>query len=119
MNNQTVGSYGEKLALDYLLKEGYKILNTNWRCPAGEIDIIGIEQGALCFVEVKTRTNTRYGLPEEIINKLKLSRMSRCIDYYNAATKNKYELYRIDILAIELEGSRVRRLELIKNATLQ
>ncbi|OGY29115.1 MAG: hypothetical protein A3F33_02005 [Candidatus Woykebacteria bacterium RIFCSPHIGHO2_12_FULL_43_10] len=119
MTNQTVGSFGEKLAVEYLIKEGYQILEKNWRCPAGEIDIIGLDQGALCFVEVKTRTNTNYGLPEEIITKLKLSRMARCIDYYNARTKNKHELYRIDILAIELEGTKVKRLELIKNATLQ
>lgn len=119
MSNKTTGVFGEKVAMEYLVKNGYQILQTNYRCRAGEIDIIGINDGALCFVEVKTRTSRLYGLPEEIINKLKLNRMARCIEYYNNQVKKNYELYRIDVVAIEMEGSRVNRIELIKNATLQ
>ncbi len=119
MTNIDTGSYGEKLASDYLVKQGYKILEKNYKCKAGEIDIIGIDQGTLCFIEVKTRTSRKFGLPEEIINKLKLARMARCVDYYNNETKNTYELYRLDVVSVELEGSRVSRIELIKNASLQ
>lgn len=119
MSNMATGVLGESLAKDYLVKQGYEIIETNYRCQAGEIDIIALDAGVLCFVEVKTRTSLKFGLPQDIINHLKLSRMARCIEYYTSEKKVKYELYRIDIVSILLNGTNIQDIDLIRNASLQ
>ena len=70
-----IGQIGEKLVTEYLRKEGYEILEKNFRGLKGEIDIIAIDEDELVFVEVKTRTNNIYGLPREAIDKLKMHRI--------------------------------------------
>lgn len=66
--NKIIGSLGEEAARDYLTKNGYKILTTNYSCRFGEIDIIALERNCLVFVEVKTRTTGKYGHPENAVN---------------------------------------------------
>lgn len=118
MSKKEVGQLGEELALNYLKALGFKILTTNYHCPLGEIDIVARDNNFLCFVEVKTRLNRKFGLPEEFINQRKLKRMAKCIDFFLVDNNNPNLTPRIDVLAVELNNGSVKRIELIKNAQL-
>ena len=65
MKRRDTGIRGEKLAKDFLKKRGYRILETNYRCPEGEIDIVAKHQDSLVFIEVRTKTSLEFGSPEE------------------------------------------------------
>ena len=69
MSNKIKGKYGEDLAVNYLIKNGYAIVERNYRFSRyGEVDIIALDKDVLCFVEVKTRTSRAFGDPLEAIN---------------------------------------------------
>ena len=70
--NIHTGKSGESLAADYFLKKGYEILYRNWRHKRLEVDIIASHNGILHFIEVKTRTSTRFGHPEENVDTKKI-----------------------------------------------
>lgn len=70
-NNIAVGKKGEELAKQYLVSQGYNILNVNYKNHIGEIDIIAIKNEVISFIEVKTRTSLNYGYPYEAVNKKK------------------------------------------------
>jgi putative endonuclease len=112
-----VGAIGEKLAADFLKKHGYKIIQRNFRCREGEIDIIAQKGEYLVFVEVRTKKNTVFGTPEESVT---LSKREKLISLANAylQTCDKQPLsWRIDVVAVELtRDNRVLRLEHIENA---
>ncbi|MCU1482446.1 MAG: hypothetical protein JWQ19_3232 [Subtercola sp.] len=72
-----LGRRGEQLAVDHLVGAGYTIVQRNWRCTQGEIDIVAERQGIVVFVEVKTRSGLRYGHPFEAITVAKLARLKR------------------------------------------
>jgi putative endonuclease len=117
MKNRDVGILGEKIALDFLRQNGYRIIETNYRCSEGEIDIIARLEETLVFVEVRTRKSRRYGSPEESITPLKKKRLIAVADHYGQNHEGLPDLWRIEVLAIEMEQSgRVSRLELIENA---
>lgn len=67
MHNKELGERGERAAVNYLFNKGYDILDTNWKCKVGEVDIVAMCEGTLVFVEVKTRTNVSVGLPEDAV----------------------------------------------------
>jgi putative endonuclease len=70
-----LGRRGEEAATAYLTSLGYRIVDRNWRCPAGEIDIVALDGGELVVVEVKTRTSRAYGDPLEGVTDAKLTRL--------------------------------------------
>jgi putative endonuclease len=72
-----IGRYGEDVAARHLTDAGLTILQRNWRCRAGELDIIAVEGGVLVFCEVKTRSSTRFGLPAEAVIGAKAARIRR------------------------------------------
>lgn len=72
-----VGRYGEDVAVRHLTEAGLEIVERNWRCPEGEIDIIARERGVLVICEVKTRSSVLFGLPTEAITARKRERMRR------------------------------------------
>ncbi len=76
LNKQT-GGIGEAIAVSYLKDKGYEILQTNFSCKTGEIDIVAMDKDTLVFVEVKMRSNLRFGLPQEAVTKFKLLHMQR------------------------------------------
>lgn len=76
------GKYGERLAVFYLESWGFKILQCNWRFSYYEIDIIASFENTLHFIEVKTRTSTRFGFPEESVGNKKLKSLYRAADEY-------------------------------------
>ena len=72
-----LGKAGESLAVDYLRRNGFTIIERNWRCPSGEIDIVARDGATTVFVEVKTRSSLATGHPFEALNRSKLARMRR------------------------------------------
>ena len=77
-----LGKKGEDLAAAHLLAEGYAIRHRNWRCGHKELDIVAEKDGMLVVVEVKTRTDTLYGLPEEAVSAGKIRRIVSSTDAY-------------------------------------
>ncbi|MCX7793798.1 MAG: YraN family protein [Thermodesulfovibrionales bacterium] len=96
------GIKGENLAINYLKKKGYKILERNYRTRAGEIDIIASKDGMVVFVEVKTRSTDLFGAPEESVTKEKQERLKKAALYYLKDLKNMPPL-RFDVISIELK----------------
>jgi len=84
MKRKDTGILGEKLAQDFLKKRGYRILETNYRCPQGEIDIVARQKDTLAFIEVRTKTSLEFGSPEESITTTKKERMKATAAHYHA-----------------------------------
>lgn len=97
--NRAIGKLAEDFAADTLTKKGYVIVKRNFATRFGEIDIIAKDKDVLVFVEVKAKTGTDYGLPEEMVNKKKLARVRRMAEVY---TNGKTLPCRIDVIAIVL-----------------
>jgi putative endonuclease len=117
MKRRETGILGEKIARDFLRKRGYHILETNYRCPEGEIDIIAQDKGCLVFVEVRSKTSTEFGSPEESITRAKIQRLVAATSRYRQTHENLPSSYRIDIVAIEMNRKgKPSRTELIENA---
>ncbi len=99
-----LGRQGEKLARQYLLDAGYRILATNYRCPWGEIDIIAQEGAELVFVEVRTRRSSDYGSPQESITPEKVEHLHAAAQDYlqnHAPGPRPDELdWRIDLVSV-------------------
>ena len=117
MKRRETGILGEKLAKDFLKKRGYHIFETNYRCPEGEIDIIAKQRDYLVFIEVRTKRSLEFGSPEESITPAKKERMRAAAGYYRQAHQNLPQLWRIDVVAVELnQKGKPSRIELIENA---
>lgn len=82
MNKRELGTVFEQKAADFLVSNGYTIIERNFRCKIGEIDLIATSEGYLCFVEVKYRANNHSGFPGEAINYRKMFRITRTAEYY-------------------------------------
>lgn len=104
MSNKIKGKYGEDIAANFLIKNGYKILERNYHFSRyGEIDIIALDKNTLCFIEVKTRSSNRFGTPFESITKTKLDKIKKSAYSYlqnNACYKN----FRIDAVSVFLKS---------------
>ena len=112
-----LGRRGEDIAAAYLKKQGYEVLARNWRCPAGELDMVAREGGTLAFVEVRTRRGDRYGTPEESITPAKQAKLVELAQTYLQEKDLTDENWRIDVVAVEMDRrGRVTRLNLIRNA---
>jgi len=117
MNRQQVGKLGEKLAREFLEKRGYRTLETGFRCPNGEIDIVAQEKDCLVFVEVRTKSNLEFGTPEESVNRRKKQKLIATAMIYINSHHNLPASWRIDVVAIEINSKGdVKRLDLIENA---
>lgn len=82
MNNRALGAKFEQEAANYLHKNGYEILERNFRCKIGEIDLIAKAEGYLCFIEVKYRSGTSKGYPAEAITPNKIRKITRTAEFY-------------------------------------
>lgn len=76
------GRCGEDYAARWLERQGCRVLERNWRCPEGEVDIIVLSGELICFVEVKTRLPDSYGPPPEAVDRRKRRRLARCAERY-------------------------------------
>lgn len=117
MKRRDTGILGEKIARHFLTRRGYHILETNYRCPHGEIDIIARHQDYLVFIEVRTKRSLKFGSPEESITPAKKEKMVATAWHYQQSRDKPASLWRIDTVAIELNWKGMPlRIELIENA---
>lgn len=101
MNNRQTGTEKEELAVEFLKKSGMRILEVNFRCRQGEIDIVGIHEGYLTFVEVKYRKNEKLGFPEEAVHKEKQRKICSVARVYIYLHRYREEQpVRFDVVAI-------------------
>lgn len=112
---QQFGKESESLAVRYLKKSGYKILEQNHRNKIGEIDIIAKEKGTLVFIEVKARKTHVFGNPKWAVTPKKQRKISMVALYYLKATKQTHVKARFDVVALS-SGKDNPRIEIIKNA---
>lgn len=113
-----LGKKGEDLAFNFLKKNGYQILERNFRIRGGEIDIIARDKEVLVFVEVKTRYSHEYGLPSESMTYFKLRSLLKTAQFYIQKIKWGDRQYRIDFVGIDYSVSKdIPKIELIKNIT--
>ncbi len=110
-----LGRRGERIAEIFLEERGYEILERNFRCRLGEIDLVARESGEFVFVEVKTRRSTAFGFPEEQISREKRRRLTRLALFY-LKRRHREEAARMDVVSILLYQEKVLRIELIQNA---
>jgi len=117
MKRRDTGILGEKLARDFLEKRGYHIIETNYRCPHGEIDIIAKHKDSLVFIEVRAKRSPEFGSPEESITPAKREKIRATAYRYQQTHENLPPLWRIDFVAVELDQrGKPSRIELIENA---
>lgn len=95
-----LGRRGEELATAFLVEAGYTILDRNWRCGQGEIDVVASDGAETAFIEVKTRTSVAFGHPLEAITTLKLARLRRLAAAWCAAHPGNHDRIRIDAIAV-------------------
>lgn len=118
--NKLVGNFGEQYAVSYLQKQKYKIIDKNYRCNFGEIDIIAIDKDCLCFIEVKTRTTCKYGRPANSVNFSKQRHIINCSKLYIFQKKLINYKARFDIVEVFVKNDDnkfgVEKINIIKNA---
>ena len=100
-----LGRSGEQAAADYLEAGGFRILERNWRCADGEIDIVAVDRHTFVVCEVKTRSGTRYGTPLESVSRLKRSRLRRLAVRWLTAHGVHFDQVRIDIVGVTRDAS--------------
>lgn len=107
---------GENLAVSYLNKKGYRIIERNYQKRYGELDIIGIKDNTLVFIEVKTRKSNLYGSPLEAINYRKLKELKKTAEYYSLTHPKLPVNLRIDAIGIILDNNnKIKSIEHIEN----
>jgi putative endonuclease len=98
-----LGKKGELLAQEYLLRENYQLLHTNWRNGRREIDIIAIKAGCLVFLEVKTLSRDLYGWPEQKVNARKRRHLQSVAEAYMERMPQQSGAIRFDIISITFQ----------------
>ena len=108
-----LGKMGEDIARCYLLQNNYKIIEQNFRCRQGEIDIVAIDENELVFIEVKTRTSHQYGKPCEAVDDTKIKHILRVAEYYTYIKRIRNTYMRIDVIEVMIsrKGNVVRHLK--------
>lgn len=97
-----IGKVGENLAVKYLEQIGYKVVERNFECRQGEIDIIALDKNEIIFIEVKTRTNIKFGSPIEAVNEAKQKHLLKAVEYYLYSRNLENEFVRIDVIEMYL-----------------
>ena len=117
---QLLGRKGEQMAADALRKRGYRIVEHNFRCRYGEIDLIAEEQEDLVFVEVKTRRGTTFGRPEEAVTLAKRRKLAEVASYYLDVHNEGDRSWRIDVVAVDFnQDGKFREVRVYPHAVSQ
>jgi len=102
--NKDIGSLGEDISENFFKNLGYKILDKNFRCKCGEIDIIASHKGYICFIEVKTRYGINFGMPAEAVTYSKQRKIYKTAQVY-ISRKNIFDSnFRFDVMEVILNG---------------
>ncbi len=98
-----LGKLGEEMAVDFLQKNGYEILETNWTFQKAEVDIIAKKENTLAIIEVKTRSSLDFGLPQDFVKPKKIQLLVKAVNEYVVSKDLDMEV-RFDIIAVHKEG---------------
>jgi putative endonuclease len=98
-----LGKFGEEIAVEFLQKDGYEILETNWTFQKAEVDIIAKKENILAIVEVKTRSSLEFGLPQDFVKPKKIQLLVKAVNEYVISNDLDIEV-RFDIIAVHKEG---------------
>jgi putative endonuclease len=119
-SRRALGQLGEELAVRHLQRLGYVILERNYRCQHGEMDVIARDQERLAFVEVRARRGTAFGTPEESITPRKQERLATVARCYLQEKDCTDVDWGIDVVAVQLTSHGVvQRIELLRNAVME
>ena len=99
-HNQALGAYGELLAARFLARQGMVLLDHNWRCPQGEIDLVLRDGRTLVICEVKTRSSNAYGTPHEAVDARKVDRLRRLAACWLRVHSAHPDDIRLDLVAV-------------------
>lgn len=116
--NRTKGNLGEKVAADYLIKNGFEIITQNFADKFGEIDIIASKNKTLSFVEVKTKFDDEHGDPEEMINAGKIKKIQATASVFMnkyPEIEKRFDSLRIDVIAIVMKDNNVLSINYYEN----
>ena len=97
---QQIGKNGENIVADYLHKKGYTILDRNFNCWWGELDIIAQDKNEIVFIEVKTRSSKQYGNAAEAVNNIKKKHLYKTIQYYIYCKGLQNSFIRLDVVEV-------------------
>jgi putative endonuclease len=111
-----VGAYGERVALAHLVDQGMVVLDRNWRCRTGEIDLILRDGSDLVFCEVKTRRTTRFGTPVEAVDETKVRRLRQLAAQWLAEAGLRPGGVRFDVVSVLPQRSGAARVEHVRGA---
>lgn len=111
-----LGERGEALAWNYLKKQGYTLLEKNYRNHFGEIDVIAEKKRVLVFLEIKTRRHHHFGLPEEAIDWKKRRKLTQVAQAYLQAQGRENQPARFDVLALTWNGTEEPHFHLLEDA---
>ncbi|MCL2354724.1 MAG: YraN family protein [Oscillospiraceae bacterium] len=116
--NQQTGRLGEEEAVKYLTENGYEIIQRNFSCNFGEIDIIAkdVRKDELIFVEVKTRSNQQYGTPGDGVNHYKKKHIFKTAEFFVYINKLENEFMRIDVVEVYIKDDNIFSINHIKQA---
>nr|WP_315145127.1 YraN family protein [uncultured Flavobacterium sp.] len=98
-----LGKLGEEMAVEFLQKNGYEILETNWTFQKAEVDIIAKKENILAIIEVKTRSSLDFGLPQDFVKPKKIQLLVKAVNEYVISNDLDIEV-RFDIIAVHKEG---------------
>lgn len=112
----SLGDRGEIIAAAYLAKKKHKILDQKVRAPFGELDLVTRDRDALVFVEVKTRSGEKYGLPEEAVDLVKQKQMIKLAEWYIQKHEIKNIKMQFDVIAILYNGTKPPQVRHYPNA---
>jgi putative endonuclease len=114
---QGLGRTGERLAAEALLSKGYCILERNFRCRQGEIDIVAEDEQDIIFVEVKARRGVSYGLHEDAVTMRKRRKLIEVASYYLDLRMWSNRSWRIDVVAVQFSsGGKLEEIRIYKHA---
>jgi len=99
--HQKVGKWGEQIAVDFLKAKGWEILARNVNTPHGELDIVARDQLVAVFVEVKARTSSSFGLPEEAVTTQKVQHLLNAAQYFLQENPELDGDWRVDVIAVQ------------------
>lgn len=103
--NKIIGNEGEDIACNYLIGEQYKILERNFECKQGEIDIIALDKNELVFIEVKTRRNYKYGEAVNAVDNFKQKHIYKSVSYYVYKRNLENEFIRFDVIEVYMQNT--------------
>jgi putative endonuclease len=116
VSRQELGARGEGLVADWYEAHGYRVLERNWRCPDGELDLVARGPGVIIFCEVKTRASYAFGTPAEAVTAAKARRIRRLAAQWLADRRQRAAEIRFDVASVRVRRDREPEIDVIKAA---